>query len=132
MGNISEKLFASHWYTEVDISPDPEETTETNTTDPNTTDPNTTDPNTTDPNTTDPVAKIVTSNLKLSKIITAQNSSKEENLKLIQLSILDILYNFEEMNPDTCPVCMKGYTQLESQTCIDTAVYSFSLGLSLF
>ena len=65
-------------------------------------------------------------------MITLRGNTEEENIKVIQLSILDKIYNFEDMNPKTCPLCMKGFTQLESQICIDTEIYSFSLGLSLF
>lgn len=68
----------------------------------------------------------------LSKIISAHNVPKQDDLNQIHEFVVDAVFNFEELGGQSCPVCMKGFTQLESKTCIDTEVYSFSLGLSLF
>lgn len=70
--------------------------------------------------------------LRLSKIISSHEVPEEDDLEQIRARVIASLFNFEEVEGQTCPVCMKGFTQLESRTCIETEVYSFSLGLSLF
>lgn len=71
-------------------------------------------------------------NTVLAKIITGHDVPKEKDLEQIREWVVDAIFDFEEVGGRTCPVCLKGFTQLESKTCIDTEIYSFSLGLSLF
>lgn len=68
----------------------------------------------------------------LEKIIASHQSTQEEDLKDVQAYILEAIFKFEQVEKKTCPLCMKGFSQLESQVCVNTEVYMFSLGLSLF
>lgn len=69
---------------------------------------------------------------KLSKIISSAENSKIKDLELVKLVLLDNLFRFNQVDDKKCHLCMKGYTQLDSQVCIKTDVYQYSLGLSLF
>ena len=112
------------------------DTTNTDTTNTDNTNIDTTNTDTTNTETTTdptpPSSKVIKKTKILNKIISSHDIEKEEDLKIVRSFILETIYNFDEIDNQTCPVCMKGFTQLESRTCIDTEIYSFSLGLSLF
>ena len=86
-----------------------------------------------DPKSTDTVAvKVPTTTTNYQKVISDYKTQKEDNLLLIKNNLIEKLYNFGEVSNKTCPICQKGYSQLESKICVQTEVYKFSLGYSLY